>query len=872
MDISDPIFLAKLPRSKKQDGFHFGTVYAVRNGLKKRRKEICAAVDGDSLSLYETQNGHVIASYPVPPTSLFLGPLCSIHEKVGGRNIRTTYCVIKRDALRIEAYKTSREDSDRPICVVSPALRDQQSPVALLDVVLESRDNPIIVVQQNGNLTVFSADLQTTIIETSLSSKHLESLKVLAIHILTLSEAQKTVLKQRPDVTSAAAPHTCHLAVAYGQTGQTGSIDNLNYGVWEIENAGGNATSKGRYLKPLFEHDLSQSISQPNLLTGKHCSFSSRASNLFVHVGQTLSSYDLTGFVPSLSSTLHMGSGGTCETMGISPAFALGSFQDSLRLYDLKYQSVQAQRDTQQANLKRKRSVAPPDGSGPIHFIAYYPQSTRIIGRRRNQLLAIDLNMIASKRMLENGSDLLHNIGRGSSTQGSAAKSTANWKTVQTKLDDLAQAGDVAGFERAFIDDLPRIGAQAASADPTLDELLTEHAAPSEHKINYLLSTIFQVESSSNGAVNGRSAGDKQLKLRIASFKLMFWVSHLGLLSRHRVNSAATNATPDVKDGFPTNAVARALMDAGPSCALLIGCLKHGFSPDVDEQAAVVQLLIQRALETSANTSNAGSGSQADGTMDVDLALTAATQVKTFSTSSSESPWLPNSLQEALIAALDNFGTAASPTVSSTLKAVFSQTEILALIQFLRQQLFQAGHTRSFQSLPTTETVQRTVRFDVSIKVLSGCVDAIGPLGFFGAVDDEDFLGNIIPELVTEVTNTKQSLEEVLELQGILREALRYQESIQRQQEAGARIPPHIAGRISQQRPGAIVTVYSEAVEGGEDLQGGSALPLSLKVENVVNPVRMRKGGGPVKQRTLRQKRMLETRNKGQYSFERLVL
>ena len=53
MDISAPISLTRLPRPSKPDGVRTGTVYGVRNGLKKRRKEICTATDGDSLSLYE---------------------------------------------------------------------------------------------------------------------------------------------------------------------------------------------------------------------------------------------------------------------------------------------------------------------------------------------------------------------------------------------------------------------------------------------------------------------------------------------------------------------------------------------------------------------------------------------------------------------------------------------------------------------------------------------------------------------------------------------------------------------------------------------------------------------------------------------------
>jgi hypothetical protein len=54
MEITAPHILAKVPRSTKPDAAtSFGNVYTVRDGLKKRRKEICVAVDGDSLSLYE---------------------------------------------------------------------------------------------------------------------------------------------------------------------------------------------------------------------------------------------------------------------------------------------------------------------------------------------------------------------------------------------------------------------------------------------------------------------------------------------------------------------------------------------------------------------------------------------------------------------------------------------------------------------------------------------------------------------------------------------------------------------------------------------------------------------------------------------------
>lgn len=54
MEVSQPVLLARLPRSPLEDGrIRTGQVYGVRAGQKRKRSEICTAVDGESLNLYE---------------------------------------------------------------------------------------------------------------------------------------------------------------------------------------------------------------------------------------------------------------------------------------------------------------------------------------------------------------------------------------------------------------------------------------------------------------------------------------------------------------------------------------------------------------------------------------------------------------------------------------------------------------------------------------------------------------------------------------------------------------------------------------------------------------------------------------------------
>ena len=831
----------------------------------------------------QVENGNIIASYPVPPSSRFLGPPCSIRGRAVGQIHRKTYCAVKREYCHIESFETSRDDSGRPTSHVSPALRDQESPITLLELISGSRDEHVLVVQRNGTLSMFSQDLDTTLSESSLSSHYLKSIKVLAAKDLALSEARKTILKHRADVLNDATPETTFLAVAYSQDGPIDSVKSIRYGIWGINVK---PTSDRKSLYPVVDHELFLGNNGPRsiLLKDKSCSFNSTASNLFVHGADSLFSYDLTGLVPVMRSTLHISLKGNHEIMAISPAFAVCSSEDSLRLYDLNYQAVQALTHTKPAGLKRRSRMrgSKQDQRGTIEFVAYYPRSARIIGRRRHQLLAIDISVGASRRLLETGRSLLQNVGRGHSRDGHenkpphlqlaedfstssmASEPTEDWKAVRQLLDQLGQAGDFAGFEKAFHHHIRESSKLSSTSLQIVDELPVDHSMIPDFKLKYLLSVVFQ--SASPNSVRAENGASTQLTIRIPSLRLLRWLSLLGSLSERSVEKALEGGSSGAQQSIGLHGVAQALVDADPSYGLLIECIENGYSPYVDEQAAVVQLLIRQALATTSETVEAGAGHQLNGATNGDVEM----QVQTFPASTNMSSWLPLSLQRALVKALDRFGSATTPVISAMIKSKLSQTEALALIQFLRQQLFQGGYTRSFPDLPETKTASGTVRLDGAVKVLSSCVDTIGPLGFVSGFDNEDFIGNIVPELVSEIKHTKESLEDVLELQGILREALRYQQSVQKQQAAGARIP--ILGASAQPHAGAIVTVYSEAVEGQENLQPGPTLPLGLKVEGIVSPAKVRKGGGQVKQRSFRQKRMLERRTKGQYSFERLVL
>lgn len=60
MEIAEPTLLVKLPRAgpSEEGSRRFSQVYGVRDGKSKKRHEICAAVDGNSLNIFEVGWSH----------------------------------------------------------------------------------------------------------------------------------------------------------------------------------------------------------------------------------------------------------------------------------------------------------------------------------------------------------------------------------------------------------------------------------------------------------------------------------------------------------------------------------------------------------------------------------------------------------------------------------------------------------------------------------------------------------------------------------------------------------------------------------------------------------------------------------------------
>lgn len=166
------------------------------------------------------------------------------------------------------------------------------------------------------------------------------------------------------------------------------------------------------------------------------------------------------------------------------------------------------------------------------------------------------------------------------------------------------------------------------------------------------------------------------------------------------------------------DAVAQALVEVDPTLELLQKCIENGFSHYVDEQAATVHMLVQQALSFTGDETQI----ESNGDQSHEVARLAETQMQT-SWDDSRPSWVPEQVKQALVAALNRLGCAAASAITPVLKASFGQTEILALIQFLRQQLFQEAirnlSERWHSSKPKTKTLSASRQWSGSCHVVS---------------------------------------------------------------------------------------------------------------------------------------------------------
>ena len=711
-----------------------------------------------------------------------------------------------------------------------------------------------MVTQQDGTITIFTETLEE-VASTKLTSHELDEARdIINARLLTASQAQKSILGARPDLHSELNDGMLVLIAVSDAPDAETLTKNITYSAWAIQRPTTKPAHSKLVVRSLFEHSLSNiapilEARESSIVSAK---FNNKDTALDLRLSNALLRFDLQTAWPRPVSIVTHALDEAIDTIPLSQSYLLAAFPHTLRLIDVNYSSLQS---SAQTSLKRKKSGQPSETN--IKFINYASGIGRVLALHGQRLVAIDISVAHASQMGRlPASTLAENLGRGiaqivpqvnklqaiQTSIGGVPEQVplpASWKEP---LQQLIDSNQITKFEDIIIQSFNLEPLSAGSNAKTIpDELL-----------DYVLLTMFEyVELSTENLL-------PSLSLRFASHRLLRILSTMGLLRTSSLRRVFRTTNQSNKQLLGHDAVIQALLIADPTLTLAQVYCASLNTPDANESACVLQTLIQHALlNNNAELQKlALPALTTDSTMEIDLS-TGDTDVR-----------LSDGLEIALVSSMDKFGSFGQAAISSSLKTIFSEEEVVCLVQLLRQQLFKAGHT----STPTPEVAvigARTyVSLQAAIRILSACVDTFGPLDLINGGQGDDFVEMLVPDLFTEISLATQYIEEHTELLGILRETLRYAES----QQTMFPQKKSIDQLNESQGKGEIVTLYAQRTDD-EEINGlPGALPLSLRVEDAINPMRVRRGGGQVRQRSQREMLMLQNRQNGPYTFERLVL
>lgn len=758
----------------------------------------------------------------------------------------------RNSQLHAQYYSEAKtETGARHTSSGGPLAHQQSNVLCIRPIPDEAR---VVVLHEDGVMSLYSYDCVTEIAQTALREIN-NNIKVHTVGYMSAMAARSSILKSRVDLTLGMTEGTIVIPIVYEYTDPDSTAShNLHYAVWAWS-----LQPPSRAVQ-LFKHDLGIAAQHRNCefdlkLTKRTCLLDLVRDGLEITI-------DVNKIVPSVIRKVKKFSSAASTYVDVTEDIRLYASQDDLQLYNRSFSSLLAVKEySKQGEPKRDRIT-------DLRLLAYFPHLKRAVGYTKNYLLSVDL-LAASTFDFKQNSLLIGNVLRGSGARSSLGGDNATvsigktvkkaspngWKSISTDLRALVDRHDITGFEDAFL-------------------TLVEHDAGREFlsgvPAEFVLSNMFVVSTTNIGEF-GRGP---TLELSFFAPRLLKWCIQHGFLTDQAVHRALSSQQQR-PSWLPLGSVVNSLFQHDTS----LDVLEHYvlYSPYIEPRILI--LLVRKLVSMILTSTSSRLSAIEDAPMaDDDGHLVAL---------SSSGPSLRNKAQNCLLHSLNLLSFAGGATVTRQFRDMLSQNDTLALIQLLRQQLFQGGFTRRPDSglypTPPASTngevndshpnMTSQLSLPSIIVLLNGCIDTIGPLGILDSGADAtqtQFLERLVPDLLSEVQSAVEAVEESVDMQGMLRETLRYVRSVQKHEQNTGRDHSTLHTTRSVRR-GQIRIVYTEP-EGDEETGVQlTALPISLRARENLDPYKIRKGGGQVSRRSKRETGMLMDRTRSAYSFERLV-
>ena len=845
--------------------------------------------------------------------------------------MRHTYCVSQRPETQLQCF-TEKDEERATIKAASSvfSLNDSQSPVVFLETIPVHQASDaqiscdILVVHQDGTIRRIAGDLsrQKWSIKISDSPNGPSSdLNVRAAHSMSVEQARKSLLKNRPDLqTGRDGEGSDFLVLIAKRTLVSGErTQDMIYGLCSLAEQrlpNGFGNNGGHRMTPLVLQTLPGTEIWGHNEAAQY-NFNLLNGALSVAFSHGLITYDLSTYTPEIVSKLSVDSADTSYPLRLTPSLAVGSTPSAVTVYDTKYQSIQSTVNMGQIGSRRKRKRVGSTHRTPVRFVTYFAKIKRLVACRGHALIAFDIANIdpQSNHVASSGDRMLIDaIGRGMPSELPQRMETSeasslnfgafaisnhdtneSWASQQQRLEELAKKGDITAFNELMTKEL----CKCSDLTQFIDHGALQLPYPSPYvdlfKANYLISRIFEPFPDIEVGMGESPELGHNLKIVLPTSRLIHWLIVAGKCTDRSVERALQRTKLSQAFAVRPGAVALALIRDQPSYEMIIDYLKQSPSLPVSEILQALKLLLKDVVSEA--TKSLPPTLLQEGEVNLAKSLpehatptdqeNGVGSVETLALSLKMPPGdgtAPSPSSIAMLTALERFGSHSSYQITAELRSLLGQSEILSIIQILRQQLFYSGHTsylptppnsaRSSPKLGNTHAEGASLALDTILRLLSSCLHAIGPVGFLAQSEHDDFLEKLIPDLKSEVSFAFEGMQETSHLQGLLREVIRYGDSVQSTKGGHAtNSTSQQADFEGQQKPGTVVTLYTEAkLDQGDVEERGGLLPLSLRANNTISETKVRKGGGQVSRRSRRDILKLQDRNVGQYSFERLVL
>ncbi|PYI24888.1 hypothetical protein BP00DRAFT_385332 [Aspergillus indologenus CBS 114.80] len=942
MDLQPPSVLAQLPRPlhASTGKTHIGDVFSLAESKKRKRHEVVVAADGEAVNIYNIQTPKLVTSYAVPPQSSFTCQPCSVRRKIPSKAVvrRQTYIALKQQikafveesggngssAPVISSSSYSVSDSDSPVNFVGivPGPLTQQEPEGSFD---------ILAVHQDGRVRRLSPDLKTQ----RWSLKHSEVAKISSTHsvnacfLVEFEDAKKSLLKRRQDLT----------ALALGSLTDNG-VDEPSILLVVSHPNGSDPVKLSDVKVQMFsvpsdvtrlERSIDESQKMRHLLTisipevsgqetierqGSQWYFHSGSAGLNLTFPHGHINFDLSQYAPTLTSKFILENETFSSIMRISPQSVIGAGQSMIAVYDTQYQSIQRSIAVSDVPASGSSSV-----KAPTTFVSYFARLGVALATKNNTLLAFDLsssNLAAGPLKRPRDGLLIDAIGRGigpsyaqsdlsskklrtedAAVFGLTAKQTVRWTQLTNDLRECVKSNNASDFDTAV---QRFFGAGDSKTLPGPGKFVNSELTL------FLLTLIFSLkEDNSQNSKDTLSAPTaSRLSIAIWPERTCQWLINIGHLSQANVEIALRRSIkPRILQPLPVGSFVQGLVDSDPTLQRLNSVLSGRVVLSTDELAYALRLFLDKArssaiileearakLLTSGETQPDHDEEMADSPTDP---TTNSNALVTTTTTTTTEPATLHNIYKGLNTTLHKLHTHPPAALTTALRSALTRSELISMVHHLRLCLATSGHTTRFTENPPTpispDQTNPALPLDTITTCLNAAIDAIGPSGWIAAAGaaasgepQADNSQDLIADIKSEISAALAGVEEATYLTGILREYLRYTNSVKATASETSPAVSETAIVPATEQPVTPANVRYEKLNGadlvvfgagdGEDGEAaGKLLPLSLKAAaQDVSKTKVKKETGEVRARSSREIGYLRRKAVGKYSFERLFV